>query len=168
VAEERELWFGEFVVCFPQYTLLIERLLYMKDIVFSMNRDKKSNPLNKEASVTLKNGSTLRVDTVKQSSTLRIHGHKINLSEDDRVFCESCTQEHEIPEVFAQSSPFRQVVYKMYLLGKFKERGWQKYCDELEDTTIDSEDYTPYPNKQIPNPGQTYWFDAGDSNTYQY
>ena len=51
---------------------------------------------------------------------IRLWGHRINLSGDDGISCEECEMEEEVPEILQMSSGFREVVYKLYILGKFK------------------------------------------------
>lgn len=48
-----------------------------------------------------------------------IYGHKI-LIKDNGLECLECEMEESIPEVFLKSSGFYEVVYKLYIFGKFK------------------------------------------------
>jgi len=51
---------------------------------------------------------------------VRLWGHRINLSGEDGIECEECEMREEIPDILQMSSGFREVVYKLYILGKFK------------------------------------------------
>jgi len=52
---------------------------------------------------------------------IRLWNHRIVLDGDSSIKCEECEMEEEIPELLEMTNGFRQVVYKMYLLGKFKD-----------------------------------------------
>lgn len=51
---------------------------------------------------------------------VRLWGHRINLSGEDGIECEECEMREEIPDILQMSSGFREVIYKLYILGKFK------------------------------------------------
>ena len=51
--------------------------------------------------------------------------HKINTAHDDEVACSLCQSNFEVPELFKASSPFKQIVYKLFLYGKLRD----KHCD---------------------------------------
>lgn len=51
---------------------------------------------------------------------IRLWGHRINLADSDGIECEECEMREEVPDLLQQSSGFREVVYKLYILGKFK------------------------------------------------
>jgi len=55
-----------------------------------------------------------------QMPGLRLWGHRIILDGDDGVSCEECDMSEEVPDLLQMSSGFREVVYKLYILGKFK------------------------------------------------
>lgn len=51
---------------------------------------------------------------------LRLWGHRIVLDGGESIECEECKMEEEVPEILQMSNGFRQAVYKLYILGKFK------------------------------------------------
>ena len=51
---------------------------------------------------------------------LDLWGHTLTLSGDDGIECQSCDMEESIPELVQMSGGFREVIYKMYILSKFK------------------------------------------------
>jgi hypothetical protein len=58
---------------------------------------------------------------------VRLWGHRIILSGEALISCEECEMEEEVPELLQMSSGFREVLYKLYILGKFKNTR----CDSL-------------------------------------
>lgn len=52
---------------------------------------------------------------------VQYHGHKL-VENGDGIKCRDCEVEENIPDIFLQSSGFRLVTYKLYVLGRFKRR----------------------------------------------
>lgn len=55
-----------------------------------------------------------------QMPGVRLWGHRINLAGGDGISCEECEMSEEIPDLLQMTSGFRQVLWKMYILGQFK------------------------------------------------
>lgn len=51
---------------------------------------------------------------------VRLWGHRVVLS-GDGIECKECEMEREIPELLQMTNGFREVVYKMYILGEFRD-----------------------------------------------
>lgn len=57
----------------------------------------------------------------KAGPTISLWGHNLILDGGSSVKCSVCEKEEEIPELLQMSSGFREVIYKMYILGQFRQ-----------------------------------------------
>ena len=57
---------------------------------------------------------------------VQYHGHRL-VENGDGIKCRDCEVEEDIPDIFLQSSGFRVVAYKLYVLGRFK----RKQCEQM-------------------------------------
>lgn len=59
---------------------------------------------------------------------VRLWGHRLSLG--STIECQECEMSEEVPPLLQESSAFREVVYKLYLLGKFKHT----HCQQQHET----------------------------------
>lgn len=52
---------------------------------------------------------------------VRLWGHRINIQGDHTIKCEECGIEKEFPRLLEMTTEYRQVLYKMFVLGTFKQ-----------------------------------------------
>ena len=84
-------------------------------------------------SVSVNGGSVSDPIGELRDSTIRLWGHNITLENDTSIKCKMCEKEEEVPEILSMSSGFREVVYKMYILGKFRGEKCAPESEDLED-----------------------------------
>lgn len=80
-------------------------------------------------------------------------GHNITASSTS-VECVVCDMEEAVPELILDSAGFRQVVYKLFLWGKFKSEKCKREKSIRE--AISYEDLDPYTNR-TPDKDSIYW-----------
>lgn len=74
--------------------------------------------------------------------TIHVGSHKVSFSERDTLSCEMCDIEMTVPVILLESSGFTEVVYRLYLLGQFKEQPCQsplengEYIEYINGNTI--------------------------------
>jgi hypothetical protein len=88
-------------------------------------------------SITVGGGYPMKVDDADVAGELklpglRIWGHRIILDGEDGIKCAECDMEEEIPDLIQATTGFREVLYKLYLLRKFKDAD----CDSLPVGTL--------------------------------
>lgn len=62
------------------------------------------------------------IEDIGRAGGILLGDHFIQASNERTTFsCSVCDRELEVPEVFQESTGFRQAVYTMFIFGKFKE-----------------------------------------------
>lgn len=88
----------------------------------------------------------IRSKTRGRSSTripgIQLWGHKIILSGDSSIKCSLCDKEESVPDLLGMSSGFREVVYKMHILSKFKDSACSP--ERGDDDTTDRSAFGPH------------------------
>ncbi len=65
-------------------------------------------------------------------SLVEMWGHKPFMKEDGTIKCATCRFEAEIPTLFQETTGFREVLYKLYVYGQFKQVDCSRDIDRLE------------------------------------
>lgn len=105
------------------------------------------------------------IGELKNTPGIRLWGHSIILEGDTGIKCKACEKEEEIPELLSMSSGFREVVYKMYVLGKFREESCSPDPDEI-DEMLNKRDTTNWPDRATHrvHPNKIYWSKTKTTN----
>jgi len=112
---------------------------------------------------TTTNVSTVQTDVNSPRPTFQLWGHTITTGEDGGIKCSHCNKEEELPELFERSGDFREVIYKVYVFGKFKEEECSLDPEDIEDTTKgDGFDHNGDPisnpnSRHRINPNRVHW-----------
>lgn len=111
------------------------------------------------------------VQTEIQSSVpgIQLWGHSIVISGERGIKCELCDQEEELPELLEMSSGFREVVYKMYVLGKFKKSSCSPDPENIEEIIEDldknTDKFTKPNTRHRVDPNKLHWYGPGHTTT---
>lgn len=89
---------------------------------------------------------------------IRLWGHRIILNGESGIKCEECEMEEEIPDLLQMTNGFREVVYKMYILGKFKNTRCEPEFET--DQSVLNHDVTNIGY----NPNKVHWTDTTTKN----
>jgi len=106
------------------------------------------------------------VKTEIQSSVpgIQLWGHSIVLDGERGIKCHLCEQEEEIPELLEMSNGFREVVYKMYVLGKFRASSCSPDREDIEDIIEDldrnTDKFTTPNTRHRVDPNRTHFVDT--------
>lgn len=110
-------------------------------------------------------GGSVSDPTQQMVSDINLWGHSIVLDGDSGIECQACDMEEEIPELLSMSSGFREVVYKMYILGKFRKQSCNPDPEDIEDMMDDlnkNVDPITRKNHRVP-PSNIHW--SGNTTT---
>lgn len=111
------------------------------------------------------------VQTEIQSSVpgIQLWGHSIVLDGDSGIQCQLCEQEEELPDLLEMSSGFREVIYKMYILGKFKTTPCSPDPEDIEDIIEDldknTDTFTKPNTRHRVDPNKLHWYGPGHTTT---
>jgi len=87
---------------------------------------------------------------------IRMWGHAISI-DNEKISCYKCGKTEEIPDILSNDS-FRDAVYKMYILGGFKNDGCRKMTnDEKVRLRLNDVDTSNIPVKN----DRVYWSGSG-------
>lgn len=83
-------------------------------------------------------------DSRELTSGIQIFGHSIEFKSDGTLRCVQCENEVETPHIIKQSSPFREIVYRLYALNGFREIDCEtEIMDNLLKQKKKNDDITP-------------------------
>lgn len=103
--------------------------------------------------------SDLKVTGEATIPGVRLWGHRINLAADDGIKCEECEMQEELPELMQMTNGFREVIYKMYVLGKFRQETCKPEFESDHSVIPDRTRHVGY------DPSKVHWV---DDNTGTY
>ena len=103
-----------------------------------------------------KMADSLMEDLGMKKEHITINGHSLR-EDDDSVYCTACDEEYEIPQLLQESSGFNEVVYRLYVMGKFKESECQTFKSKVE--------HKVNPNKGNPLTGSNKPFQYRNNTT---
>jgi hypothetical protein len=96
-------------------------------------------------------------------SGVQLWGHTIVRNEGNSIKCQDCEHEEELPELLEMSNGFREVVYKMYVLGKFKREECSPDPEDIMDGLNKNKDWADSVSHRV-DPNRIHWSGAGQSD----
>lgn len=79
-----------------------------------------------------------------------LYGHVIRFGDDGTISCLNCGMEKNVPQLLQESTGFREVVFKIHIISKFKEEEClpeQEDVEDLLDGVKDNKTVGPIPHK---------------------
>lgn len=91
------------------------------------------------------------VNPLDRTKLASVWGHTIDVR-GDSINCTTCDMEESVPDIFLESAGFNELVYRLYIYGKFRETSCEP-SDELRRVDRVGDD----PSDNIQPHGNTYW-----------